>query len=180
MPPKRALIQKALKDISEEAIRSYLTDHGKEFGMRITSCITQAEGLIKLAHYGPSLVMSVAAIELIIRYLLIQPLSQGAFLSEEWASILSDKIASGRSADDRELLPAILMKWDIDITKRPISGKQQLLWETMHKLIWRKRNDFIHRALPVSKNESETALECAHTFISVVAEIAKILDVSIK
>jgi hypothetical protein len=44
-------------------------------------------------------------------------LVQGAFLSDEWAGILTDRILTGRTAEDRKLVPVLLRQWGLDVTK---------------------------------------------------------------
>jgi hypothetical protein len=52
--------------------------------------------------------MAVTCIEITIRYLLVRPLIQAAFLSEDWADLLTQRIMASRTADDRKLIQEIL------------------------------------------------------------------------
>ena len=58
-------------------------------------CLDDAEKLRKAGFNGSALIAGVTAIELIIRFLLLRPLVSGAFLSEEWESILTERIGEG-------------------------------------------------------------------------------------
>jgi hypothetical protein len=168
---EQELIDNALRSISEENVRSYLGRNGDAIEERIRFCLDQAEKLQSEKYWGASLVLSVTAIELIIRFMLLRPLVEGAFLSDEWADILSKRIVTSRAAGDRDLLPAVLRNWNIDITQRSLrNGK--LLWETMRTVIWPRRNHFVHQASPVSEQEASIALECANAFMEIVLEVA--------
>ena len=134
--------------------------------------------MIDNGYYGSSLVLSATSIELIIRFLLLRPLVQGAFLSDEWSDILAKRIATGRTAEDKDLLPAVLRKWDIDITNYTTPTGANL-WENIRKELWPKRNDIVHQASPIDKTSSIVALECANTLMKIVIEISKILGFSI-
>jgi hypothetical protein len=70
-------------------------------------------------------------------------LLQGAFLSDERAKLLSQKVLNGRTAEDRELLPAILRNWKIDITSITLSDGRQL-WETIVTRVWQRLNNYVH------------------------------------
>jgi len=104
------------------------------------------------------------SIEIFIRFMLLRPLVQGAFLSDEWADILAKRVATGRTAEDRKILPAILKQWDIDITKIK-TKKDNQLWETI-KSLRKKRNDFVHAGKSIESLDSEGALDTINTLIS--------------
>ena len=106
------------------------------------------------------MVLATTAIELIVRFLLIHPLIQAAFLSDEWAYLLTQRIASGRTAEDRELLPTILQHHNIDIaTVRLKNGDE--LWKTVVSKVYRKRNNIVHAAEPTKAEEAQLAIDCA-------------------
>ena len=169
---EQELIDNALRDISEENVKNYLGKYSDAIEKRIKFCLDQAKTLKEKNYFGSSLILSATAIELIVRFLLLRPLVQGAFLSDEWVDVLSKRIATGRSAKDKNLLPAVLKKWEIDITKRTISNGSPI-WETIHNTIWPKRNAFVHQASLIGEQESLIALECANTLMAIVREIAE-------
>lgn len=168
---EQELIDKALKDISETSVRNYLGKYGDAAQKRIDYCISQAKNLFDQKFFGASLVSSATSIELIIRFMLLQPLLQSAFLFDEWADILTKRIATGRTAEDKDLLPAVLRRWDIDITKL-VTSTGKPLWENVTKL-WDKRNDFIHQALQLQECEAQDSLDCAKTLLATVGQIAE-------
>lgn len=173
------LIENAIKDISKDSVKSYLGKHGDAIECRVKCCLEQADLLINSKYYGSSLSLSATAIEIIIRFFLLRPLVQGAFLSDEWADILSKRIVTGRHVEDKSLLPAVLENWDIDITKERLSNGNKL-WDTILNKIWKKRNLFVHQASPIDIDEAHTALECANALMDIVNKIAKKLGFSLE
>jgi hypothetical protein len=116
--------------------------------------------LTTAAFYSPAVVSAVTAIELTIRFLLLRPLMQAAFLSEEWANLLTKRVTSGQSARDREILTDILRFHDIDLEglKLP-EGKS--LWSSLRNAVYPKRNGIVHRAEPATQNDALLAISCA-------------------
>ena len=167
------LVNNALGDISEENVRDYLGKYGDAVEERIKFCLDRAKALNENNYFGASLILSVIVIELIIRFLLLRPLVQGAFLSDDWAGELIKRIMPSKAGHEKKLLCFVLKKWDIDITKRRISDKNAPLWETMQKKIRPKRNNFVHRASPINEQESLIALECANAFMQIAKEVAE-------
>lgn len=161
-----AFLEESLRNISEENVRWYLGTYGDAIEERVKECLRQAKELHDQKYYGPSIILSTTANEIIIRYMLLRPLVQGAFLSDEWAEILSKRVATGRSSEDREILPAILKQWEIDITSIKLSNAASL-WESILRL-WRKRNEFIHIGEPISYEDAQTAMECVETLLNEV------------
>lgn len=159
-----AFLKESLKDISEDNIRHYLGSYGDAIEERIGECLMQGEELFNLNYYGQSIANAFTAIELIIRYLLIRPLVQGAFLSDEWSEILSKRIATGRSNEDRKLLPAILKLWGVDITSLRVSNKDGLWDSILH--LWKRRNAFVHTGENITKIEASTAIDCAKILLN--------------
>lgn len=105
---KEEFIQNALKGISEDGIRGYLGRNGDAIDERVQHCIKQAERLLGEGFPQPAIILATTAIELTVRYFLICPLIQAAFLSEEWAYLLTERIIAARTGEDRKLLPKFL------------------------------------------------------------------------
>ncbi len=173
---REEFVKETLKGISYESAKTYLGTYGDAIDARVKFCLTEAEAFLNSEHFGASLCHSATAIELMIRFLVLRPLIQGAFLSDEWAGILVGRVASGRTAEDRSLLPAVLKAWEIDlVTVQTTSGNS--VWETLCKEIWPNRNNFVHRADPISKDLASKALEIAVCFRNqIVAPIASKLE----
>lgn len=153
-------IEQTLRDISEDGVRSYLGEYGDAVDERVRNCIDQAEKLRDAGFFQPAVVLATTAIELIVRFLLIRPLIQAAFLSDEWAYLLTQRIASGRSAEDRNLLPKILQHHNIDITTVLLENGDEL-WETVVSKDYPKRNKIVHAAEPTRAEEAQLAIACA-------------------
>lgn len=170
---ERTLVRDALKNISTEAAKGYLAKYGDAVDARVTACLTEADRLLSNNHHGPALVLAATAIELMIRFLLLRPLVQGAFLSDRWAAILATRVATGRTAQDREMMPAILREWGVEVTEiRAPSGTS--VWEFLMVHLWPSRDNFVHRFDPVENKVATRAVECAKVFrLTVVSAVAK-------
>ena len=158
------VVERGLEAIKENAIHAYFSYFGDALEARIQSRIAAAERLVQHHFFGESLVDSLTAIELTIRHFLLRPLTEAAFLSEEWADILAERTLSRRTADDRELLPKVLRQWDFDITQLRLSDGSQL-WETLQTDLIRKRNAFVHQGSSVDRGAAERALDAARQLL---------------
>ncbi|MCZ6551144.1 MAG: hypothetical protein ACE10F_09890 [Candidatus Methylomirabilales bacterium] len=167
------LIRQALRTISKDAAKGYLTKYGDAVDTRIQTCLGQAKRLMATNHPGPALTLAASALEIMIRFLLLRPLVQGAFLSDKWAAILAARVTGGRTAEDREMLPAILREWGLDLNKvRTASGV--FVWPFIVDRLWSLRNGFVHRFDPVATDAAAQAVECAEMFrATVVGTVAK-------
>jgi len=173
-------IDESIQEISENSIRNYLGTYGDAIEKRINTCLTRAEELHRLEYYGSAITLSATAIELIIRFMLVRPLIQGAFLSDEWAEILTDRITTERTACDRKLLISIAKQRGIDITIIKLPDGQKL-WESLLNMVWKKRNDFVHKGSLVTEKETLIGINCAKTLMTeVVYPIAKRLGFALE
>jgi hypothetical protein len=107
-----------------------------------------------------AIIASSTAIELIIRFMLIRPLIQAAFLTEDWAYLLTHRIATGRTDEDRELLPKLLEYHDVKIWEIKLSTGAEL-WPTITQTVLPKRHRIVHRGESAVLNEAKIAVECA-------------------
>jgi hypothetical protein len=155
-----AIIEEALKGISQEAISSYLCKFGDAIDERIGDLHATAGLMHNIQQYGLSLTCSCTAIEVTIRDFLLSPLVQGAFLYEEWSKVLAARIVSGRAADERTLLPSIVEFFGVDIKQARLSTGEAA-WQFLHDTVWQARNKYAHRGDPVSQELARKAMECA-------------------
>ena len=157
------LIQTSLKQLSEDSARTYLGRYGDAVDARISRCLGQATELTAHGYHEASLVLSCTAIELMIRFMVVRPLIQGAFLSEEWADLLTRRIGTGRTDEDRKLLPEILRQWGIDIDS--VKLKEQVgLWRFIRERLLTERNKVVHAGKQASPLDAEDALLAAKSF----------------
>jgi hypothetical protein len=157
-------IENSVAEIANDNVRGYLGTYGDAIEERVRQCMLEANKLYETNFWGPSLTLSVTSIEILLRFMILRPIVQGAFLSEEWADILSKRIATGRSAEDRKLLPVILKHWGVDITKlKTASGKP--VWEMIQRLI-KTRNNFVHSGEAVQKDEAKEGLDAAKSLVT--------------
>lgn len=168
-----AMIYDAVENISDSGVQSYLGCNGDAIDARVLGSIKQARELINAGFHQPAVVVATTAIELIVRFFLIRPLIQAGFLSEEWASLLTEHIASGRTDKDRKLLPRILEEHHVDISAVLLEDGREL-WQTVIAEVYPKRNRVVHLAEPATEANALLALECAERLRSdVVLPIAE-------
>jgi len=168
---------------SEEAVQRNLGTYGDAVEARVQRCLDHAERLYELQFYGAALTAAVTAIELIIRFLLIRPLVSGAFLSEEWEELLAEKIGSGRSEGDREVLPKLLKQWGFDLNTMTLPGGGPLWSSLMDKKtgVLEKRHAVVHRGEEATQPEASVAIVGAQTILkNVVYPLATKLGFTLK
>jgi hypothetical protein len=165
-------IAAALKALSEDPIRDYLGRYGAAIDARLDNTLTMARYASQTGFPRYAVVGAVTAIELIIRYFLVRPLLQGAFLSDSWAKILAKRITNGRLAQERDLLPSMLEMYDIKIDDLKLADGSAL-WNTLLTKIVPRRNAILHDGENATADEGKVALECADILSSqVVSQIA--------
>jgi hypothetical protein len=168
---EETMIEDSLKLVSEENVRDYLGTFGDSIESRVRYCLKEGKKLLESNHYSSSLIMTSTATELIVRFFILMPLVHGVLLDYKWAQILTEKIISSRSADDRKLLPLVLDSWGISINKHKLSNNHDA-WDNFIKVLWPMRNKCIHTGKNASKENAELAQECAIAFLELVKLIA--------
>ena len=154
------LIEKSLKSISEDGARGYLMENGDDAQARIDNAKSEATALIGSNFFAASVIRSATAIEVMIRDLILMPLVQGAFLSEEWAATLTKRIAGSRSADNRSIVPSILSRWGVEVESLSFDDGKPL-WAFIRGELWPKRNSIIHAGASADKQEALRASAAA-------------------
>jgi len=170
------MYEDTVKSLAEEPVRNHLGTVGDAIEARVKQCLDDAEKLRKAGFNGSALIAGVTAIELIIRFLLLRPLVSGAFLSEEWESILTERIGEGPAGGDRQLIRTVLKQWGVDITAVKLPNGQDL-WQSLvskNTGVLAKRNRVVHEGARVGESDVEMALECARVIMAeVVHRIAR-------
>lgn len=161
--------EEQLKSVSEAPVFAYLACHGDAIQERVDRCLNEARDLLESKFFGASLVRAAGGIEIAPRFFLARPLLEGAFLSDEWARALSDRILGSRSADDRELLPAILRNWSIEISQIRLKDGSQL-WQSILSIVWKARNEYVHAGADIAANEAELAITCLEELLASVVD----------
>jgi len=165
--------EEQLQQQSREPVFAYLAKYGDAVQERVDSCRQEATELHADGFYGAALVCAAAGIEITIRFFLARPLVLSAFLSEEWAQALTSRILNGKTAEDRQLLPAILRNWGIDVTQIRLAAGAQL-WETVVTTVWNRRNLYVHAGASIGEDDSTLARECLDLLLAtVVTPVAK-------
>jgi hypothetical protein len=164
------LIDDAMREASADNVRDYLCRYGDAVEERVHTLLQQARDLRSHGFYGPGTTVAVTASELIIRFLLLRPLVQGAFLDDMWAAILTRQVVRRRSADERGLVPRVLRGWSIDITTIR-SRSQAMMWESLQGVVWKKRDAFVHFGQPVGEDAAQLAVECSEALLDVAHQV---------
>ncbi|HRX83853.1 MAG TPA: hypothetical protein P5572_02405 [Phycisphaerae bacterium] len=142
---ERDIRNRTLTEIKENAIHAYFFYYGDDIEARIQSRIEAATKLIEIGFNGESLTSSIIAVELTIRWFLLRPLCEAAFLSDEVADILVKRILPPRrTGADREMLPRILQEWGSDVKALRLTDGSEL-WEKLTNEHFPARNGFVHR-----------------------------------
>lgn len=162
-----ALIEEGIRNQRDDQIADYLGTYGDAVQERIDRCLSEARQLVHRGFHAPAVVCAVTAAELAIRYFILRPILQGAFLSEEWARILAGRILTQRAASDRELLPTVLRAWEIDInSSRLPDGKR--FWPQFVSGVLPLRNDIVHKGARASQEQALEAIGFAEAFLAQV------------
>lgn len=162
-------LEHELKRLAEGPAFEYLATNGDAIEARVQSCRQEAQHLLESGFPSSALIRAAAAIEIAIRFYLARPLLQGAFLSDQWAGLLSQKVLNGRTAEDRELLPAILRNWEVDITSVLLPNGDQL-WESIVTRVWSRRNDCVHKGDSVAEEDATLAIRCLDELVGQVVD----------
>jgi hypothetical protein len=152
---EREFVDNTIRGISQDGVRGYFGTYGDAVYKRMSNTLAQAEQLKECGWCDSSIVMAVTCIEITIRYLLVRPLIQAAFLSEDWADLLTQRIMASRTADDRKLIPEILRFHDIDITQIRLPDEREL-WPTILGM-YKIRNAVAHEGASATVKDAQTA-----------------------
>ncbi len=157
--------------MAEGPAHGYLATYGDAVETRVLECIDEAVKLYAAGFPGAALARSVTGIEILIRHFLVQPLIFGAFSTDEWADLLVSRILKTgprASTSDRELLPAILRNWGIDIT-RIVLPSGSYLWQSLTaspRGLIDLRNRYLHQGDSCDLIAANLGIECAAAMMS--------------
>jgi hypothetical protein len=157
-------VREAIDGRSEESARTYLGTYGDAVTERVQHTIDEAEALLAAGHPGPATSLAATAVELTVRDLVIRPLVQGAFLSDQWAATLTNHILRGAPGEVRRLLPVIATAWGLDLDEVRLADGAGV-WGVFTGPVSQARNAFVHGAEPVAPDLAARAIECARTLL---------------
>jgi|GEM_PF-1382591 hypothetical protein len=158
-------VRETIEGQAVESVRAYLGTYGDAVWARVEANLADARSLLSNGYAGPAITLASTAIELTIRYLVIRPLVQGAFLSDDWAAILTDAIVRDRPGEARAILPAIVAASGLNLDDVTLPDGA-VAWGTFTGVITPARNAYVHRAEPVSDSLAARAIECAETLLA--------------
>lgn len=161
-----AIIKKGISDRQLDQIAYVLGTFGDAVQARVDASMAEAKLHMSASQHKAAIVASVTAVELIIRHIILRPIVEGAFLSEEWIQKLTKEILPSASGThrDRDLLFKVLSAWSINLNTIQITNGR-LLWETFKKIVVNKRNNIVHKGEPAQAEEASLAIECAEAFL---------------
>jgi hypothetical protein len=173
-------IRDSLAAIPVDAAKRYLMRFGDAIDERVQDCLRQADQL-RAGFPGARLTLSITSVEIMIRFLLLHPLTQGAFLSEQWAEVLLERIIrTGRTSGDRALLPAVLRNWQVEIGDFRLSAGKSL-WAFLTETAWPARDRSVHALDPIAAALADEGFEAARTFREqVIGRIATTLGFTLE
>lgn len=157
-------VRQAFEGRSADSTRAYLGTYGDAVTARVEQAIVDARALLASGQPGSATTLAATAVELIVGYLVVRPIVQGAFLSDQWAGVLTEQILGGRTDEARRLLPIIAKAWDLDLDKAVLPD-QRPVWGYFIGSVIPVRNAFVHRAEPVTLEVATLAIECAHVLL---------------
>jgi hypothetical protein len=153
------IIERGIREIRDDRIASYLGTYGDAVQKRIDKCLAEGQRLLTAGFPSQALISAVTATELILRYFILKPILEGAFMSDEWSRILSRRILTDRAGRDREILPSTLQVWEIDLgSVRLPTGER--LWDKFISKVIPLRNNVVHKAASASEEQGREALAC--------------------
>lgn len=142
--------------------RQYLAMNGAAVWQRVDRSRSEASQL-REASLGASLVASVTAGELVIRFLLLRPMVAGLLFNTKLAMRLVREGATTRTERDRVFLPDACRAWGIALDAYSLPNEQPL-WETF-KAVVEVRNRYVHRADPVVPEQASGAMDCVDALV---------------
>lgn len=181
---EQLLIKEHLKELVKGPAHRYLATFGDAVENRVLECIDEATRLNLAGFPGAALTRAITAIEILIRHFLVRPLIYSAFSSDEWADVLVSRILQKgprASTIEKDLLPAILRNWDIDITQ-VIMPSGRYLWQTFLENpggLIDLRNQYAHHGCSCDSNAGYLGIECATAMLSeIVSPLANRLGLT--
>ena len=157
-------VQQAFEGRSADATRNYLGTYGDAVTARVEQAIADARVLLEAGQPGPATTVAATAVELIVGHLVVRPIVQGAFLSDQWAGVLTEQILRARTDEARRLLPIIAKAWGLDLDKAVLPD-QKPVWRYFTDTVIPARNAFVHRADPIKPEVATQAIECARVLL---------------
>jgi hypothetical protein len=150
------VVTKGIRSEAQKRIRRYLAYNGASVWERMERAM-DAAGQVQAAHPPSSIVSSITACELLIRYLLLRPLIAGVVFQTKLAMrLIRDPFL--RTRLDRELLPHACAAWGITLDDVELPNGEPL-WQTLQSLIV-VRNKYVHESEPVSAAQAQGAIDC--------------------
>lgn len=154
----REVRQAGIRAEARKRTRRYLAMNGAHVWARVHRSLLTAGPLVE-KQPASSLVSSVTASEISIRFLLLRPLIAGLIFDTKFAMRLIRDPFGNQPYLDRKLLPAACRAWGIDL-EGVVLPNGEALWDSLSQLV-EVRNRYVHRADPVSAAQAQGGYDCA-------------------
>lgn len=161
------VVEKGIRDQVDGRAREYLSANGDAVWERVERALEDGRTLLA-AHPGASLVSTMTAAELTVRFLLLRPMLAGLVIEPRLAEHLASEATRGLTGRDREILPSVCQAWEIELGEVRV-GETRRLWPTLGTL-WEVRHSFVHKAQPVTPEDARLAIDCASALLTQVLE----------
>lgn len=160
------VVASGIRSEARKRIGRYLAMNGAAVWKRVERSLADAESL-RDGHPPSSIVSSITAAELLIRYLLLRPLIAGLVFETRLAMrLIRDPFRRGQHALDRAILPVACAAWEIDLNSINLPNGEPL-WSTYESLV-EVRNRYVHRADPVTQAQAQGGIDCAKGLLTSV------------
>jgi hypothetical protein len=143
-PSAEEAFDDALKDAIRDTTQFNLGTYGDAVEARVRTCLDDAAELSGTGRHDMSIVRSATASEIVVRYLIVEPLLAGMHLSDMLGKLLTG-LSTMHRARNREIVPALLRHWDIDLGSYKLGGGAKL-WDVLVSDLWPARDRVVHAA----------------------------------
>ncbi len=161
------IIEQGIREIRDDPIRDYLGTYSDAVQTRVDRCLRDGHSLLTSGFPSQAVISSVTAAELILRYFILRPILEEAFMSDDWTHILVHRILTRRASTDRDILPALLRVWNIDLDSiRLPTGNR--LWKKFISEVVPLRNNIVHKGSSATEEQGREALACPTALLETV------------
>jgi hypothetical protein len=160
-------LTKGMATQARNRLRRYLAMNGSAVWKRVDAAIKDARATVD-QHPGGSLVASVTAAELIVRYLLFRPMYASLVFNTKLAMKLVREGPRSPARADRKLLPDVCRVWGFELESAVLPNGTHL-WDTLETLV-ELRHLYVHRAEPVKREHAQGGMDCVDGLLTQVVK----------
>jgi len=161
------ILTKGMATQARARLRRYLAMNGAAVWARVEMAIDDARVNVD-QHAGGSLVASVTAAELMVRYLLFRPMYASLVFNTKLAMKLVREGPRSPARADRKLLPDVCRAWGFDLDSAVLANGVAI-WDALEALV-EVRNQYVHRAEPVKPEHARGGIDCVDGLLDQVVK----------